>query len=151
MSGISASQNQRCNIQRLAAQRHLYLMAKRLSVLQPVLAGVTSVGGAIAAALWVEALPWVAFAGVLVPLINSAWLDPWQHVYLKRAANIQEDFDCRVLRLEWNDVLGGDRPAPEDVHEVAGRVRRSAEAPLENWYPAVVESLRLHQASLDYS
>ena len=148
MTSIFAAQNRPCNIQRLTAQRHLYSIAKRLSVLQPLLAAVTSVAGAIAAALWSDAQPWVALAGFLVPLINLGWLDPWQHDFRRRAASVQEDFDCNVLELPWNDVLGEHRPAAEDVYEVAKKAPRGTEAPLENWYPAVVDSLPLHQARI---
>ena len=148
MTAISIVQNRPGNIQRLAAQRRFYAIAKRLASLQPLLAGVTAVAGAIAAALWVDAQPWVALAGILVPLVNFGWLDPWQYDFRRKAANVQEDFDCNVLELPWNDVLAGRRPATEDVYEVAKKTPRGTEMPLENWYPAVVDCLPLHQARI---
>ena len=148
MASITSLQNRPCNIQRLAAQRHLYSVAKRLAVLQPLLAGFTSVAGATVAAIWSDAQSWVGLAGILVPLINTGWLDPWQHDLRRRAAKIQEDFDCNVLGLPWNNVLAGNRPAPEDVHEVAKRAQPRLDTPLENWYPVVVKSLPLHQARI---
>ena len=55
-------------------------------------------------------------------------------------------FDCDVLSLRWNDVLAGRLPDAEEVHEAAKKDNPRADAPLENWYPTVIDSLPLHQA-----
>ena len=73
MAAISTTQNLRSNIQQLAAQRYPYSCAKRLSAIQALLAVVTP-----AAALWTEAQRRTALAGILVPLLDIGWLDPWQ-------------------------------------------------------------------------
>ena len=148
MASISDAQNRPCNIQRLRAQRHLYSIAKCLAALQPVFAGITSVAGAVAVALSAEAQPWVALTGILVLLINTGLLDPWQHHFRRVAANIQEDFDCNVLGLPWNEVLAGCRPATEDVYEAAKRASVKSMAPLKNWYSPAVDALPLHQARI---
>ena len=140
MAAISTIQNLRSNIQRLAAQRYLYSWAKRLSAIQAWLAVVTP-----AAALWAEAQPWAALAGILVPLLDIGWLDPWQGRCREAAANMQEDFDCNVLSLPWNEVLAGRRPAAEEIYEAAKKARLP-EAPLDNWYPTIIDSLPLHQS-----
>ena len=146
MANISTTQNLLPNIQRMAAQRYLYSCAKRLSAIQALLAGATPVAGAVAVALWTEAQPWVALAGVLVLFLGTLWLDPWQDRLREAAANIQEDFDCTVLNLPWNELLAGRRPDAEEVHEAAKKNRPEPEAPLKNWYPAIIDSLPLHQA-----
>ncbi len=146
MASISHVQNEPCNIRRLSAQRYLYSRTKRVALLQPLLAGATAVGGAGCVAVSPEALPWVALAGILVPLINIGVLDPLQDHFRSSAANMQEDFDCHVLGLPWNEVLGGHRPATEDVHEAAKETSGRSETPVENWYPEVVDSLPLHEA-----
>ena len=146
MANISTTQNLPRNIQRLAAQRHLYSRAKQLSTLQPLLAGVTSIAGAVAIVISTEVQPWIALAGILVPLINTGWLERWQDCFRRAAADIQEDFDCNVLDLPWNAILAGHRPTAEDVHEAAKKATPSTDTPLENWYPAIVDSLPLHQA-----
>ena len=76
MANISTSQNLQSNIRLLAAQWYLYSCAKRLSATQAFLAGATPITGAITVALWTEAQPWAALAGILVPLLDVGLLDP---------------------------------------------------------------------------
>ena len=146
MADISTRQNLEPNIQRLAAQRYLYSCAKRISAIQATLAGATPVLGAVAIALCTEAQLWASLAGIIVALLNRVCLDPWQDRFRKTAAQIQEDFDCKVLSLPWNKVLAGQRPAAEEIHEAVKKARPEPEAPLENWYPTIIDSLPLHQA-----
>ena len=146
MANISTTQNLLPNIQRIAAQRYLYSCAKRLAAIQVLLAGATPVAGAVAVALSTEAQPWVALAGILVLFLVTLWLDPWKDRLRKAAANIQEDFDCTVLNLPWNELLAGRRPDAAEVHEAAKKDRPAPEAPLKNWYPTIIDSLPLHQA-----
>ena len=114
--------------------------------IQALLAGATPVVGALAVALSPEAQPWVAFAGVLVLFLVTLWLDPWKDRLREAAANIQEDFDCTVLHLPWNELLAGRRPDAAEIHEAAEKDRPAPEAPLKNWYPTIIDSLPLHQA-----
>ena len=146
MANISTTQNLLPNIQRIAAQRYLYSRAKRLSAIQALLAGATPVAGAVAVALSTEAQPWVALAGILVLFLVTLWLDPWKDRLREAAANIQEDFDCAVLNLPWNELLAGRRPDAAEVHEAAKKDRPAPEAPLKHWYPTIIDSLPLHQA-----
>ena len=146
MSPITSRQNLPANIDRLIAQRHLYACAKRISVFQLLLAGSVTILGAIVVSVWTEAQPWVALAGILVPLVNTGCLDSWQDRVRKAAARMQEDFDCDVLNLPWNDILAGRRPSPEDVREAAGKAAVETRQQLTNWYPATVKSVLLHQA-----
>ena len=146
MGAISTRQNLPRNIQRLAAQRRLYSCAKGLSTLQLVLAGLTSIAGAIALGFWNEPQPLIAFAGILVPLVNIGWLERWENRIRRAAADIQEDFDCNVLNLPWNDILVPHRPAVEDVNEEAKKATPASDSPLENWYPPIVDSVAVHQA-----
>jgi len=145
---ISSRQNLPGNIQRLAAQRYLYSRAKHLSLLQAFLAGATPILAAIVVALRPSAEVWAAFAGVVVPLVDVGWLDPWQKRFREGAADIQEDFDCRVFELPWNHALAGHRPGAEEIHEAAKRHAPSSDAPLENWYPPAVSALPLNQGRL---
>lgn len=146
MADISTRQNLEPNIQRLAAQRYLYSCAKRISAIQATLAGATPVLGVVAIALCTEAQPWASLAGIVVALLNRVCLDSWQDRFRKTAAQIQEDFDCRVIGLPWNQVLVGQRLAVEEIHEAAKKARSASDAPLQDWYPAVVDSLPMHQA-----
>jgi len=147
-NGITSRQNSPENINLLSAQRTLYSRAKKLAALQAFLAGLTPVVGAIAVALKPDVEVWAALTGIVVALVDEVWLDPRQATLRNLAANIQEDFDCNVLRLPWNDALAGRHPEPEDIHEAATGYRPSSSAPLEDWYPRVASTLPLYQGRL---
>lgn len=142
MNSIPILQNEPKQLDRLAAQRHLYSSAKRILVAQAVLGGPI----AIASVLAITALPdlrgYAAFWGLLVSLGDLLWLNPWQKRLRENAARIQEAFDCDVLQLPWNNIKTGSSPDPELVKEQADKIRKSHVIlpPLENWYaPAVGE------------
>ena len=143
---IPTAQNLPHNANRLLAQRHLYTVAKRLSTLQLLMAGATTLVGALAVSLSTSADPWIALAGILVPLINIGCLESWQDRFRRAAAVMQEDFDCNVLALPWNQVLAGDRPSAEDVHEANRRAASRSDTPIHDWYPAILSAVPIHQA-----
>ena len=147
-NGIISRQNSAENIRLLAAQRSLYSRAKKLAAIQAFVAGLTPVVGAIAVAVSPGVDVWAAFVGILVAFVDTAWLDPRQGKLRNLAANVQEEFDCDVLELPWNEPLAGRRPSPEDIHEAAGKHTASSAAPLENWYPGAVAALPLHEGRL---
>ena len=148
MARISDSQNQKSNLQRLAAQSYLYSRAKRISALQMSLAIVAPVAGAVTIALCPEIRPWVALVGIVVPLLDVTVLDPYQTRLRRTATIIQEDLDCNILDLPWNDVLSGRRPAAEEVHEAAERNKQTPDAPLQDWYPVATDALPMYQARI---
>ena len=147
-NGIISRQNLPENIKKLAAQRHFYSRAKRLSAFQAVLDVLSPIGGAIAVALKPDSDVWAATVGIAVALLDALWLEPKQGDFRELGANIQEDFDCSVLELPWNTPLAGERVSAEDMHEAYETYRPSKVAPLEDWYPKAVGPLPLFQARL---
>ena len=127
---------------------YLYSRTKRLAALQVFLAGLTPVVGAIVVALNPDADVWAAFAGISVAFVDTIWLDPRQSKLRNLAAIVQENFDCNVLQLPWNDALAGRHPEPEGIHEAATEHTPSSTAPLEDWYPRAVSTVPLYQGRL---
>jgi hypothetical protein len=82
------------------------------------------------------------------PFLDVVVLDPWQERRREIAASIQEQFDCEVLDTPWNDALAGANPSVEDIHEAATAYVVDPRAPLEDWYPVVVDALPLYQSRL---
>ena len=148
MAQITATQNQSLNLKRLVAQRYLYSLAKRVSRIQAIVVFSVPAASTIATALCDEFRPWGAFLCLMIIPLDGfffAWL---KRRYRERAAAIQEDFDCNVLELPWNEVLAGSRPTEEEIylaHSKAIPVNR--EHP-KDWYPRVLDSLPLHQARI---
>jgi hypothetical protein len=146
MSSITTEQNTDRQLQRLAAQRQLYATAKQVLGFHVFLSGPLAAATACAALLYPVAKGYVALWGVVVVLSDIFWLTPWQKRLKSAAAAIQEQFDCDVLSLPWNDLKAGKRPDPELVKEQSEKYATWANKmpPLNDWYPTEAGSLPLH-------
>jgi hypothetical protein len=148
VNSIPIIQNQPEELSRLAAQRHLYSDAKRIFIVQLVLAGPIAIAWAFAVILHPELKSWAALFGVIVALADVILFTPWQKRLRDCAARIQEEFDCNVLDLPWNSIKVGQRPEPELIKEHADAYSKIASrfSPLSNRYPPVVGDLPLSVA-----
>jgi hypothetical protein len=145
MNNIATIQNEPRQIERLAAQRRLYSIAKRIFAFQLVLGGPVAIAWAVVVLLVPDFKGVAAAWGILVSLSDLAWLTPWQKRLRERAARVQESFDCDVLELPWNDIKAGKTPEPELVKEQADKyaIIQSKYPPLSNWYAPIVSELPL--------
>ncbi|HFK5746300.1 TPA: S-4TM family putative pore-forming effector [Enterobacter ludwigii] len=83
-------------------------------------------------------LPWLRISlttyGFIMLFINNLLLN---HIGTtkKIAARLQEEFDIRLFRLEWNDVVAGKRPGPHEWVEPADwHLKKNGSDSLINWY-----------------
>ncbi len=150
MNGITATQNEERQVQRLAAQRQLYATAKTLFGWQVFLSGPVAVTLALVVAGVPQVKAYAALWGIIVSLSDVFWLTPWQRRLRNKAARVQELFDCDVLVLPWDELRAGKRPEPELVKEQSDKYKRweATMPPLSNWYGAEVACLPLHIARL---
>lgn len=115
---------------------------------QAIVALATPLLSATIVAIEPMAATWAAFVGMVVSIADVALLDPLQKTFRERGAKTQEEFDCAVLDLPWNDLLADARVSPEAIHEAAKKYRNDPKAPVEDWYPTVVDELPLYQARI---
>jgi hypothetical protein len=146
MNAITVEQNTEKQLLRLAAQRQLYATAKKVLVFHVLLSGPLAVATAFLGLVYPSAKGYVALWGVLVVLCDIFWLTPLQKRLKSSAAGIQEQFDCDVLSLPWNDLKAGKRPDPELVKEQSEKYARWAHTmpSLNDWYPPEVGDLPSH-------
>lgn len=149
MNNIPVEQNSDGQLRRLAAQRQLYSKAKRIFGLQIFISGPVAVVSAFIALLFPETKGYVALWGVLVTMADFCWLTPWQKHLRGLGARVQEQFDCDVLILPWND-LKGPRPDPELIKEQSEKYYRRMDSmpTLKDWYSPEVGSLPIHLARI---
>lgn len=133
-SEITRRQNEQISLKLLAAQRRLYIDEKLLFGWQLSLALLNAIIGALIALLPAMNNS-VICAGLLVTVINES-LGLFIGKKRKQAACIQEQFDCYVLDLPWNDLHVGPAEPPETIERVSKRYTPRLDAPLENWYLA---------------
>lgn len=148
MNTIPETQNEPKQLQRLAAQRHLYSVAKRILGVEVLLGAPIAIAWAMAATNIPRVSSYAAFWGVLVSLSDVLWLNPWQKRLREKAAKIQEVFDCDILQLPWSDIKVGNRPDPELIKEQADKFQKGSSrvSPLHNWYPPIVGELPIQVA-----
>lgn len=150
MNSIPTDQNSERQLQRLAAQRHLYATAKTVFGWQVLISGPVAVVFAFCAIYFPQLKGYAALWGIIVSICDIAWLTPWQKRLRNTAAQVQELFDCDVLALPWVELKAGRRPDSELVKEQAEIYRWKSKSmpPLTNWYPKEVGSVPLYIARL---
>lgn len=148
MNSIPEDQNTQHQLDRLAAQRHLYTKAKKIMAAQLILTVVITVIWSILVAFFPNLKIWAAFYAICVSILDAAVFDSIIKSIRQKAAQIQELFDCDVLHLEWPVWKVAERPDPEVVHEAAAKYKLQDPSykALLNWYPIVVGQLPLHIA-----
>ena len=141
---IPRCENDDQSLRLLATQRSLYRWAKRTSLLQVVLVivlpGVLILINRLNPAFEV----WFAFAGLFIAVIDTAAIDPIISGFRQKAAAMQEWFDCRVLDLEWPELIVS-KPDREDIRM---SVTPDETKLLTDWYPIIVGTLPLHVARI---
>lgn len=149
MNSITAKQNEQDQIERLAAQRHLYSTAKQIFGFQLIFGGPVAFIWALLVFLQPETKGYAALWAITLSLADIFWLTPWQKRLRENAAKIQEAFDCDVLQLPWNEIKVGKRVDPELVKEQFDKfvnMSSTSSSPLTNWYPTIVSELPLEVA-----
>lgn len=146
MNKISEAQMEEKQINRLAAQRQMYSDAKRIHFYQILLAVPLTIIIFILANIFPDFQKFATYWGIVILLLEIGVLRIFENSLHERAAKIQEQFDCEVLGLPWNDVKCRNYPDPEDIaiysqkhlHESGNREL------LFNWYAPEVDKLPLY-------
>lgn len=135
MKTIYEAQNEDKHINQLAAQRQIYLQAKRIQFLLFIIAVPLTVAIFFAGNFISKLQTFAAIWGAVITLLEIVSSNIESGLRTK-AAKIQELFDCEVLQLPWNDINSGEKPDIQDIlinsekHlSVAGNRDR-----LINWY-----------------
>lgn len=150
MNKITKTQLESTQLKRLAAQRQFYTDAKNVQKIQ----GVLNILGALILAVCVNHLGmprvYAICYVIIVPLLNILWLTRWQKSLQKKAAGIQELFDCDVLELDWREIVAGPRLGVEIVEKYALKHKRKDPnyLGLKDWYAKNVGDLPLHVARI---
>lgn len=146
---IVEDQNTQQQLERLAAQRHIYSQSKKLLALQMLLTIAIPIMLTSVMTIEQNIKVWAAFYGVLISFID-VFIEHRQKKMKTCAAIIQEMFDCDVLRMKWNELKIGNRPDAETISEAAESIKKNRleYEKLKNWYPAAIAPLPLFLARL---
>jgi SMODS-associating 4TM effector domain len=149
LNDIAKKQNTQQQLERLAAQRYLYSRAKGVLGIQLALDLLSPLVLATIVAFVPSFDAYAAFIGVVAG-VTDLLLESYESSHKRRAADIQEIFDCDVLELECRDLQVRRRPITEIIMEAARDYKRSDPnySDLIDWYPPVVEKIPLYLARL---
>jgi SMODS-associating 4TM effector domain len=149
MNHILTLQNAEPQLRLLRARRYTYLIGKRLLSLQVFLTVGVPVIGALGVLFWPNLKAYVAIASLVIAILDVTLFDRVQRTLRKRAATMQEQFDCIVLELPWEKFTVGAKLEPETIHAAASKHLGGADDPkLRDWYPAVVGDVPLYLARI---
>ncbi len=148
---ITTRQNSPDNLDRLRAQRRIHSRAKVLFNSQLILGGCAGVAWAFLALAYPDLRPAANVWGGCFSLIEILYIYGAIKAHRETAAKIQEEFDCNVLAIPWNEIKAGGRPVREQTISAAAKYKAKQEArlpPLQNWYPIIVDQLDENLARL---
>ncbi|MGY4282598.1 hypothetical protein ACVWXO_001818 [Bradyrhizobium sp. LM2.7] len=149
LNQIPKIQNTESQLRVLRARRQIYAEGKRLLALQLALTVGVPVIGALSTLKWPDLKGAVAFASLVIAILDVTVFDRLQKAMLKTAAKLQEHFDCTVLDLPWDQFSVATKVAPETIHDASTKYLGGRDDPtLIDWYPPVVGEAPLHLARI---
>ncbi|MDN3956162.1 S-4TM family putative pore-forming effector [Sporolactobacillus laevolacticus] len=160
-NGIIKRQNSNENIQKLASQRQIYSKAKKVLgvqiITQVIIVIILSLLRFIFNDSFLNAYSikkenfnlFIIICSVTLVLLDVIFINPQIKKLKSLAASIQEDFDCTVLLLPWNDVKV-DKPDIEIISKYAREYYKNNKTQeLINWYtPKEIETLPINVARI---
>lgn len=140
MNNIILNQNKSENLLKLAAQRQLYSEAKKFFIFQilitvPVTIILSFLKIIPIQSLGFDIVPITAFFGAVITIADLLIGQFLVSNYRRKAALIQEDFDCDVYEMNWDRISVGNRIGKEVINEFGNKYVKVQGSPLTNWYP----------------
>lgn len=141
-SGIATQQNTVGFQRLLKARQWRWAIAVRWQIAQLILVLITPMLALTLGTWFPETKSWIAFLAVCLTLADVAWIDRAYKAALKSAARASEFFDCQLLQLDWNSVVAGKAPTPEETDRAArGWERLRKKGPITDWYSSDVSKV----------
>lgn len=149
MNEIEKIQNQPETIRIVRAFIVIYNRSKKYQAVVLLVAMILPVLGSIAAVFKPDLKPFIAILALSFGFIDAFLIDRTHKARMKKAAKLQEQFDCGVLSIEWNKFLVGRQVDPEEIdRESSCKLSASDEKRLTDWYPTVLKELPIHLARI---
>lgn len=145
-NNIPQTQNSQRQLRKLATQRVLYTKAKRILYIQMLLTMPPALIWAFVISGCPDAKVWATFYSIVITILDVALIDSLKKKFVKKAAIVQEYFDCDVLEMEWPIWKIGQQDDPELESDASQTHLRKdpGYAKLLDWYPTSVGLLPLH-------
>lgn len=147
MNDISFKQNQLKSLKLLAAQRQLYSEAKFVQLISLILSVLLAIILSISALIVSKISVYVALYGIIITFVDIVFLSQEQQSKQEKAAKIQQQFDCDVLELDFNQLNTDNYIPIETIDEYYQKFKKkNDEQKLLNWYSIEVDKLPIWKA-----
>ena len=149
INAVGERQNEDGMVDLLRARKRIYGQVKRVQRAYFIFIFLLPIISLIVAFQLQAAKPWISLLALTVGAIDAMFIDTWRKGRMKTAARIQEQFDCHVLDLPWNQFTAGKRVTAEEISKFANpQLSEPDESRLKDWYPANSRKLPSHLARL---
>lgn len=147
INDISSKQNKPKYLKLLAAQRQLYSEAKFIQSIRLMLSVPLAIILSILALIIPNVSVYTALYGIFVTFFDIVLFSQQQKDIQEKAAKIQQQFDCDVLELDWNQFNIDNYIPIETIDEYSQKFQaRNKEPKLLNWYAVEVKKLPIWKA-----
>lgn len=160
-NGIIKRENENENIQKLAAQRQIYSKAKSVFGVEIITQVIIIIILSLLPIIFNDSFlkvddigkenlkSFTVICSLILVLLDVIIMNPQIDELKYLAASIQQDFDCTVLLLPWNDIKIS-KPDLEIISRYARRYYKDNKSQdLENWYtPNEIETLPIAVARI---
>lgn len=134
---ILTRENESSSIEKLAAQREIYSVAKSFFYLQTFIVVLSLVLLSFAQLFFSKIDFTLIIATVsLLAVISDNLLDKYVSSLKEKAAKIQEFFDTYVLKIKWNSILCLDKPEYDEIFKyfLSHKAKKKDFTKFTNWY-----------------
>lgn len=138
---IIIKENRAENIELLAAQKQLYIIAKRIFVLQIIATTLIVVLLSILN-VFIDASKILSIYSVIIAFLDLLLIKDLIKKYKEKAAKIQEHFDTKVLSIPINSLI--DKVDSEEIIRYAKKHKRidPTYLKLKNWYSTSISEIK---------
>lgn len=149
---IVLNQDSNKNIKRLASQNQIYSVGKTTFAFQVLIAVPIPIVISLVPLFWSHLenqLAWIFILFSIIATFLEFYFDDRGIKLKKRAASIQEKFDCDVLVIEWNKTLLPKKIGDDIVYRYYKQyVKKKKLKELYGWYSKEVEPVNTNVATL---
>jgi len=147
MNNIAELQNTENHIDLLCAQRFVYTKAKIAFQTRILLSVLFAILGPILILNFEAIKVYVAVVAVSYAFLDLLFLRRLENNYREDGAKIQELFDTGLFKLDWNNIVVGDRPDTEKIFSYSRKYKEKNDLTnLYNWYSPEIGGLDLNEA-----
>lgn len=148
MNRIQETQNEEAQLKLLVAQRKLYSSSNKFFSVRVSIAIGLAILAQFVSHFYPNLIAYISLASIAYLLVFSSYLKNRESSRKSEAAIIQEEFDCVVLELPWNNLTSGTRVDRETIAKITKDMTDEDINYVRNWYPESASYIPIEKGRL---